>query len=77
MALNFFRCEIIQTVYMLNGGFGTGKEVKFITEALLGEMRSHVGKVIAGYCMKRPCHVMSNSKDGGQWSICRICHFFE
>jgi hypothetical protein len=64
MALNFFRGEIIQPVYMLNGGLGTGKEVKFIAEALLREMRSNIVKVIAGYCMKRPCHVISHSKDG-------------
>ena len=54
MILDLFGGKIIQTAEVLEGEFGTGKEVKLVTEALLGQVVAHIAEVILGYCIEGP-----------------------
>ena len=54
MILDLFGGKIIQTAEVRKGEFGTGKEVKLVTEALLGQVVAHIAEVILGYCSEGP-----------------------
>jgi hypothetical protein len=54
MILDLFGGKIIQTAEVRKGEFGTGKEVKLVTEALLGQVVAHIAEVILGYCIEGP-----------------------